>query len=143
MTHLLPRTGGFRNGPEQGGTGVTVRRGDFVFKDNVRFDGPVDYLTAAPTVDGRATTREFGAISPVGVAPVAGGEFGSVILAGQLVSDERITGYDFPVANLTAGLSFEGFRIINSTDIEFVWQNDTVGDLTIPQLIWNIIITRV
>ena len=142
MSHLLPRIGGFRNGPEQGGTGVNVRRGSFVFEDPVQFNVGVDY-SVAPTVDGRPTTREFGAVSPAGVGDTDANSFGSVILAGQLVSDERITGYDFPVAGLVAGLTFEGFRIINGTDIEFVWQNDTNAGLTIPQLIWNIIITRV
>jgi hypothetical protein len=132
----LPRIGGFRNGPEQGGTGITVRYGVQAFK------GSVDYAVA-PTVDGRTATRETVVVSPAGTGDILSFEFGVVVAPDILVSDERIIGYDVPTDNLLAGLTFEGFRILNGSDIQFVWQNVADSGITIPSLIWPIVIGRV
>lgn len=143
------RVGGFRNQPGNPnfGEGKTVTHGNRVYTGDVEITGAAEFgaadFSTAPTVDGRVTTRDAVVVSPAGGGDVLANTFGSVTLAGVLVSDERVIGYDFPSTGLLVGLTFEGFRILTGTDVEFVWQNVTVAGLTIPQLTWTLTIGRV
>lgn len=150
------RVGGFRNQPGNPniGEGKNVTYDNRVFKGNVEFDGvtvldnaeivsgTANYDTA-PTVDGRVTTRDLVVVSPAGGGDVAAAAFGSVTETDIVVADERVVGYDFPSTGLLAGLTFEGFRIVDGTDVVFVWQNVTVAGLTIPELTWTLTLGRV
>lgn len=129
MTHLNPRIGGFRNGPDQGGIGVDVKYGDQVFAGEVEIDGEI---VEGPNVLIEQLTLVTG---PSG-NNIPGGFRGSVGTSGAedgLVTDHYIVDENAGAVPWPVGLIVESF-LSNVGSTALMFTNLTAGTLNVPGL---------
>lgn len=117
MTHLNTRTGGFKNGPDQGGTGKKVEYSDVVFKGDVELPDP------GPTV----FERTFAVGSP--------GNMPSGLRGSSAVSDTAIREGDQVIVSNAGAVPYWPVGVIleqckaAENGVTFTWQNVSAGTL--------------